>query len=148
MSKKCPDEKELNPKTNRCRNKCIQDKIRNEISGNCVKPCKPTMTRDEKSGRCKNFTQEQLIQKLFILQSIISKTSTHTLENTKKKQQAKTEFEYIKNNFDIKHMVKNHEIFNRLFPKKIAKTITKDEIKDLNKVVKELKTKITYNYKS
>ena len=33
--KKCPDKKELNPLTNRCRNKCLSQKYRNK-KGNCV----------------------------------------------------------------------------------------------------------------
>jgi hypothetical protein len=35
LTKKCPPGKELNPDTNRCRNKCEKTKIRNE-KGNCV----------------------------------------------------------------------------------------------------------------
>jgi len=39
--KECPDDKELNPNTNRCVKKCEEDKIRNE-EFKCVKTTKKT----------------------------------------------------------------------------------------------------------
>jgi hypothetical protein len=57
----CPDDKILNPYTNKCVKKCKSPEQERNLKFNCVKPCKSGQYRNEKTGRCKNIDSKKNI---------------------------------------------------------------------------------------